>query len=370
MDAYVRRFGTRFHDQFYSNQKILSTFSDYISEIVKRYANTPELFAWELANDPRCYSSLPGSGTCTTKTITEWHAQIAQVVKSADPNHLVASGGEGFLCVSCQKLFTPSPSTPVPQPSAVAGSRRSSRLSVRDILEKRKAFWGRSLGDNQARTIRGRWVSPESRQNDDSSRTSYDGFHGVDSEDILNIPEIGFSTFQLFPDQNAYATTDPNLPAFNRTVQSGIEWIKTQAKIGASTGKPVLLNGFGLVTQDNLPSFFPFNSSTTSSDSHGLSRRQAASSGVTNDQQSNAYSEWFQAGLQSGVQGMLQYQWSQGGLTGVVGTDIAPAISGTPTGTVVTGTATTPNDGYSINGVGQTSVVATIQQAAAQFASD
>lgn len=61
-----------------------------------------------------------------------------------------------------------------------------------------------------------------------------------------------------------------------------------------STGKPVLLNAFGLVTQDNLPFFFPFNSSTTSSDSHGLSRRQAASSGVTNDQQNNAYSQWFQ----------------------------------------------------------------------------
>jgi len=46
MDAYVRRFGTKFHDEFYTNQNILSAFSDYVCEIVKRYANTPELFAW------------------------------------------------------------------------------------------------------------------------------------------------------------------------------------------------------------------------------------------------------------------------------------------------------------------------------------
>jgi mannan endo-1,4-beta-mannosidase len=46
MDAYVRRYGTDFHDQFYTDSKILSIFSNYVREIVKRYANTPELFAW------------------------------------------------------------------------------------------------------------------------------------------------------------------------------------------------------------------------------------------------------------------------------------------------------------------------------------
>lgn len=57
-----------------------------------------------------------------------------------------------------------------------------------------------------------------------------DGSHGVDSEDILNIPEIGFGSFQLFPDQNTYATPDDaSLPAFNNTILVGLDWIKRHA---------------------------------------------------------------------------------------------------------------------------------------------
>jgi mannan endo-1,4-beta-mannosidase len=33
------------------------------------------------------------------------------------------------------------------------------------------------------------------------------GILGVDSQDILNAPNIDFGTFQLFPDQNNYGTT-------------------------------------------------------------------------------------------------------------------------------------------------------------------
>lgn len=34
---------------------------------------------------------------------------------------------------------------------------------------------------------------------------------------------------QLFPDQNQYAPTDPNLDAFNNTVAAGVDWIQQQA---------------------------------------------------------------------------------------------------------------------------------------------
>ena len=77
------------------------------------------------------------------------------------------------------------------------------------------------------------YLGIESRQNDDRSRSTYDGFHGVDSEDILNIPQIGFSTFQLFPDQVVYATTDCKQSPFNQTVHAGIDWIKRQTAVGA-----------------------------------------------------------------------------------------------------------------------------------------
>ena len=82
MDAYVRQFGTTFHDQFYTDSNIFSIFSSYVVEIVKRYTNTPELFAWyvlswitvrdrltmsgrELANDPRYFLYHPFRITLT-----------------------------------------------------------------------------------------------------------------------------------------------------------------------------------------------------------------------------------------------------------------------------------------------------------------
>lgn len=77
--------------------------------------------------------------------------------------------------------------------------------------------------------------SPETkRQNADDQGvgSAFDGSQGIDSEDILNIPQISFSTFQLFPDQNTYGVDDPNLPAFNNTVNQGLAWIKAHADIG------------------------------------------------------------------------------------------------------------------------------------------
>lgn len=60
--------------------------------------------------------------------------------------------------------------------------------------------------------------------------SSLDGSHGVDSEDIINIPDIAFGSFQLFPDQNTYAPDDPNLPRYNNNVQNGMAWIIRQAE--------------------------------------------------------------------------------------------------------------------------------------------
>lgn len=75
------------------------------------------------------------------------------------------------------------------------------------------------------------------RQADDSidqgTGSAFDGSQGVDSEDILNAPNIGFGTFQLFPDQNSYGVNDPTLPAFNNTVNQGLAWIRQHAAIGA-----------------------------------------------------------------------------------------------------------------------------------------
>jgi mannan endo-1,4-beta-mannosidase len=47
----------------------------------------------------------------------------------------------------------------------------------------------------------------------------------------MNMPQIGFGTFQLFPDQFTYSVANPNLSTFkfNNLAGEGIAWIDTQA---------------------------------------------------------------------------------------------------------------------------------------------
>lgn len=109
MDLYVRQFGLQTHDQFYTDPSILTAFMNYTTQVVSRYVNSPSVFSYELANDPRyvmaylagplslitlfrCNSTLPASATCTTETITTWHATVASHIRSIDPNHLISSG--------------------------------------------------------------------------------------------------------------------------------------------------------------------------------------------------------------------------------------------------------------------------------------
>ena len=120
MDAYVREFSpSKTHDEFYLNQSIVSTFLNYTTTIVTRYLNATSVLAWEIANDPRCNSSIAASPICNTTTVTAWHAQVASHIASIDPNHTVAAGAHGFACQDCPKLF---PLAPQPSTSAVPAS--------------------------------------------------------------------------------------------------------------------------------------------------------------------------------------------------------------------------------------------------------
>lgn len=47
MDAYVRQFSQVLeHDQFYVHKDILKAFKNYTKEVVKRYVDSPAIFAW------------------------------------------------------------------------------------------------------------------------------------------------------------------------------------------------------------------------------------------------------------------------------------------------------------------------------------
>ncbi|KAI0821629.1 mannanase [Trametes gibbosa] len=99
MDVYVNQIANSpNHDLFYTNTNVVAAYKSYIKTFVGRYANEPTILGWELANEPRCRGSTgTSSGTCTTKTITDWASDISAYIKSIDSNHLVAIGDEGFF---------------------------------------------------------------------------------------------------------------------------------------------------------------------------------------------------------------------------------------------------------------------------------
>ncbi|KAF8654137.1 hypothetical protein AX16_003668 [Volvariella volvacea WC 439] len=244
MDAYVRQFtDVHEHDQFYTNEKIVNAFLNYTTQVVKRYVDSPAILGWELANDPRCQSSLPTSSSCDTNVVTKWHARVAKHVRDIDPNHLVSSGNQGFFCADCPKLF-PIVRPPPPQTSPAPGQRRRSvpgPLTKTRLIQERKEF-AKKAREFQKRSgqpadgirVRGRWLASLAARQDTGLSAAFNGAHGVDSEDIGNIPDIGFSSFQLFPDQNDYGRPkDPNLSDFENNVQSGLDWIRRQADTGA-----------------------------------------------------------------------------------------------------------------------------------------
>ncbi|EIW85194.1 glycoside hydrolase family 5 protein [Coniophora puteana RWD-64-598 SS2] len=349
MDLYVREFGAKHHDDFFTEEKIISAFQNYTSHIVSRYADKPSVFSWEIANGPSCNSTLPSSGSCQTTTVTKWHATMASHIKSVDPNHLVSAGTSGGQCLQCTKLFPLS--APSPQPSPSVKRRNVKQLTKKQLLKDRsearrnnrkRAIEEGTLAKDGVQ-IRGRWVSTAAkRQSSPEVGQQFDGSTGVDSQDIMNIPDVGFGSFQLFPDQNNYAADDTtstsSSDSFANTVNTGVDWINNQAQLGGAVGKPTIITGFGLVTQGNAPNFVPFNSSSSTDASSN-----ASSDGVSNDQQDSAYTTWVNTGVAQGVNGIMQYQWGQSNVQ-------------------------TPNDGYSSSS--NDGVQTVLQNAAQGIAAD
>lgn len=364
MDFYVRALGgSQEHDQFFTNRTLIDAFQNYTREIVTRYANHPNVLAWELANDPRCGSTIASSTGCNPQNITRWHAEMAQFINTIDSNHIVATGHQGFFCTGCPKLFPLNP-PPRPRPSPAPGSRRSIAVPLtreRLLLERKEAFKKTRAAAKRSTEgsvrVRGRWLStPTRRQQDSVVGTSFDGSQGVDSEDIMNIPGIGLNSFMLFPDQNSYGPDDPNLDRFNNTLQQGLEWIRLQAEAGQRVGKPVALSAMGLVDQQNAQAFVPFNSTTapfaTNLQNPGLSlivpRQSPPPAFPSQDLVSNILTQWAAASSQNGLSGAIHYQWSQSGLTTQPGTPIPPPANNPAPGTTNPPAGSSPNDGYAL----------------------
>jgi mannan endo-1,4-beta-mannosidase len=91
MPAYLKYYGgnpEKNADWFHS-APCQAQYKKYIRAVVSRYASSSAIFAWELANEPRCKA-------CNTDVIAEWASSTAKYIKSLDPSHMVTLGDEGF----------------------------------------------------------------------------------------------------------------------------------------------------------------------------------------------------------------------------------------------------------------------------------
>jgi mannan endo-1,4-beta-mannosidase len=99
MNQYVKWTGAGSHDAFYTNEDCKKAYKNYIKYVINRtnsytgqkYKDSPAIFAWELANEPRCQTDATGD------TLVKWADEMSAYIKSLDSDHLVSVGDEGFL---------------------------------------------------------------------------------------------------------------------------------------------------------------------------------------------------------------------------------------------------------------------------------
>jgi mannan endo-1,4-beta-mannosidase len=88
MPAYLKYYGGLTNKDWYESKPAQEQYQKYINTVIGRYLNSTAIFAWELANEPRCQG-------CDPSVVTNWAAKTAKYIKSLDSNHLVAMGDEG-----------------------------------------------------------------------------------------------------------------------------------------------------------------------------------------------------------------------------------------------------------------------------------
>lgn len=73
-----------------------ASYRDYVREVVTRYRNEPAVLMWELMGEPEAATVLHGAcATTAGATLRAWAADMAQLVRSIDPLHLISLGTIG-----------------------------------------------------------------------------------------------------------------------------------------------------------------------------------------------------------------------------------------------------------------------------------
>jgi mannan endo-1,4-beta-mannosidase len=89
MPAYNTYYGTT-KTTWYTDSNVQAQYQAYINAVVSRYVDPTAIFAWELANEPRCNG-------CKTSIVTDWATKTSSYIKGLDPNHMITMGDEGFM---------------------------------------------------------------------------------------------------------------------------------------------------------------------------------------------------------------------------------------------------------------------------------
>lgn len=88
--------------QFITNEKAQELYFDHIRFIVDRFKSSNAIYSWQVANEPRCFSSDPA----TQEAFVAFIEKSAKLIKSIDPNHMVSSGNEGEMgCEESMDLY-------------------------------------------------------------------------------------------------------------------------------------------------------------------------------------------------------------------------------------------------------------------------
>lgn len=173
MDVYTVNLGGKHHDDFYTQPKIIAAFKRYVKVVVERYRHSTAIFAWELANEPRCGAdgvrNLPRTaGTnCSYTMMDKWYREMGRFIKGLDGAHMVTWGGEG------------------------------------EFYEEGNEDW------------------------------AYAGSDGGNFLGEMQIPEMDFGTFHLYPDW------------WSKSVAWSLKWVEDHGKAQKKTGKPVLFEEYG-----------------------------------------------------------------------------------------------------------------------------
>ena len=72
------------------------TYRAWVAEVVARYRNDPTILAWQLVNEADLASPSGRCGASASRTLKHFAQDMAGVVKSIDPNHLLSLGSWGL----------------------------------------------------------------------------------------------------------------------------------------------------------------------------------------------------------------------------------------------------------------------------------